>query len=99
MSYDFTELDKAVRNWARTKPTIKIACHDISTGCQVNIYADINEQVTDLDYRDLERYIKWAANQLKNWHSVFKTDYNTWIFASRRDAEKFATLFSLYQSR
>lgn len=98
MNYDFTELDKAVRSWHRHSPVIKISQFKLSTGYQIAIYADINEHNTNLDYRDLEKYLNWASDQLKEWPNVVKTGYNNWIFSNLRDAEKFTTLFLLYKS-
>lgn len=98
MNYDFTELEKAVRSWRRNTPKVKLSRSKLSTGWMLAIYADIDENDTDLDYRDLEKYLKWAASQLKDWPDVYKTGYNTWIFTHKKDIDKFATLFFIYQS-
>lgn len=41
-----------------------------------------------------DKTITWTENELKKWDCK-RTSYDTWIFKSKRDAEKFITLFLL----
>jgi len=43
----------------------------------------------------LDQCIEWAAERLKSWSDVRRVSWDMWDFKSRRDAEKFITIFHL----
>lgn len=43
---------------------------------------------------DLNDYVEWSTNQLSSWDCQ-RTAWHMWEFSSKRDAEKFITLFNL----
>lgn len=43
----------------------------------------------------LDERVEWTLNQLKNWPGVTRMSFDIWQFATRRDAEKFQTLYNL----
>lgn len=42
-----------------------------------------------------DSYIEWATQELKKWSGVTRLSWDMWSFPSRRDAEKFQTLYYL----
>jgi len=42
-----------------------------------------------------DSYIEWATEELKKWSGVTRLSWDMWGFSSRRDAEKFQTLYYL----
>ena len=43
----------------------------------------------------LDRCIEWVNGQLENWTDCNRTAWDMWDFKSKKDAEKFITLFHL----
>ena len=42
-----------------------------------------------------DEQVDWTAETLKNWSTVRRTAWDIWVFDSKRDAEKFITLYNL----
>ena len=45
--------------------------------------------------KNLDNCVKWAEEKLKDWPNCNRMAWDMWDFKSRRDAEKFVTLFHL----
>lgn len=63
-------------------------------------YVGLEEQWPDelprnFDSSMLDKRIHWTVQQLELWPGCSRQGYDTWIFKSKKDAEKFITLFSL----
>ena len=56
----------------------------------VNLYAD-----NAIPSRDFDDCVKWVESQLKDRLNCKRMAWDMWDFKSRRDAEKFITLFHL----
>lgn len=95
MRYDFTELDKVIRSWAFNKVKITATCSPELTRWKISINEEPQRYSTHL-----KNAVKWTEQQLKNWPECFQsTELNTWLFTNKNDAEKFITIFTLYQSQ
>ena len=44
---------------------------------------------------DLDEKVEWADLILKNWKTAHRSSWDTWYFHSKRDAEKFLTVYYL----
>lgn len=99
MSYDFSELEKAVKNWTRSQPEIDVNTYDTTRGPHLVIYAKYDKNVAHSNYKNLDKLVSWAAEKLENWPGVVRISYNIWIFSDKREREKFITLFKLYQTQ
>jgi hypothetical protein len=55
-----------------------------------------NDFVNDhLHSRTLDECVKWAEEKLKDWPNCNRMAWDMWDFKSRKDAEKFITVFHL----
>lgn len=97
MSWEFSELDRAIKSWFRS-PVIRTKIIPSSLGPQLSIIADYNLESKEKNHKDLDDYISWTEEKLKNWSGVKRHSYNVWIFENQREIEKFKTLFALFQS-
>ena len=43
----------------------------------------------------LRDIVNWTEEQLKNWPYCVRSSYDTWVFQSKRKAEKFLIIFNL----
>lgn len=44
---------------------------------------------------DLDKIVYWTESILKNWSTAKRSSWDIWIFDTKRDAEKFITLYNL----
>lgn len=43
----------------------------------------------------LDERVNWALSRLESWAGVRRMSFNMWYFKTKRDAEKFQTLYNL----
>jgi hypothetical protein len=94
-SNDLDELAKALKNWttmsipSRVIPNLK---HRRNYGWVVDLVLEHGN-----DHYDglLDSRVEWVCNQLKDWPDCRRTAWDMWSFKSKRDAEKFITLYTL----
>ena len=43
----------------------------------------------------VDTHVIWATEQLESWPKVRRTSWDMWQFSSKRDAEKFITLYNI----
>lgn len=61
---------------------------------QITIYQEnLNLDIQDL-YSKFSDRIEWTAEEIEKWNA-WRNDYNTWIFDSKDEAEKFLTFYTL----
>ena len=93
MSYDFTELEKVMASWnnVRKTPTL-IICSEEKSGWKVTI----KPKFKSLMYNDTDIRVYCASQQLKGWGDCVQAqNFNSWLFKTKKDAEKFLILFNL----
>jgi hypothetical protein len=67
---------------------------DIKGKFQIRIYDNWN-----LDSKEFDVSIFWATKQLATWPNCRRIAWDRWQFKTRKDAEKFKTLFILKWAR
>ena len=67
---------------------------DIKGKFQILIYDDWN-----LDSKEFDESLIWATEQLATWPNCRRIAWARWQFKTRKDAEKFKTLFILKWAR
>ena len=63
---------------------------------QITLDSNLNKQDIFVDY-DVETFndrIEWVKNELENW-DAWRSSYDTWVFSSKEEAEKFITYYIL----
>lgn len=53
------------------------------------------EHVTAFGSSSLDEKVEWCYQTLKTWNTAHRTAWDMWRFDSKRDAEKFITLYIL----
>jgi hypothetical protein len=88
-------VEKALRNWttmhipSRVIPNLK---HRQHYGWVIDL---VLEHGNDNYVGLLDSRVEWVYNQLKDWPDCKRTAWDMWRFKSKRDAEKFITLYTL----
>ena len=67
---------------------------DIKGKFQIRIYDDWN-----LDSKEFDESLIWTTEQLATWPNCRRIAWGRWQFKTRKDAEKFKTLFTLKWAR
>lgn len=100
----FDELDKVIKEWAKmTISTIKPTLHRRGNGPNywyrlqlVEDWGTVNDAgITAMPSGSLDKCVKWVEEKLKDWPNCNRMAWDMWDFKSRREAEKFITLFHL----
>ena len=91
-------LEQVMSQWAMSNtPTIKPNLYRGSgrkwTICLIEIWPDDGAQFIGSSYLDKQVY--WTETILSSWHGARRTAWDTWVFDSKRTAEKFITLHTL----
>lgn len=60
---------------------------------------DLENYQTNQDSYLLNDIITWATEELDKWPRVRRTAYDMWKFPSKKQADKFITLFNLKWAR
>lgn len=89
---------------AELGPRIKAVAKRVNLSWRVRLEEDwatddIGEVYYTADYRNLDKRCEWAEQQLANWKFVTRLSHQEWKFLSKRQAEKFLTLFNLVWAR
>jgi len=98
LNLDFVELDKVLIKWAYEQPMIKPTLHRRANGPNYWYRLQFIEE-TDGEQRWYNQHltdcVEWAAEKLKDWPDVRRMAFDMWDFKSKKDAEKFITVFHL----
>jgi len=100
MQVNFGPLDKAVKSWLNgsNNSMINPTLHRRANGPNYWYRLQFVEQSDDDSVwttGKLDKAVEWAAEQLKNQKDCYRKAWDMWDFKSKRDAEKFITLFHL----
>lgn len=78
-------------------PKIKINIHKIKKSWVVHIKDTWSEPLAFIPFNhiDLKKCIDWSQSQLSSWKTCKRTSYDKWQFSSKKDAEKFITMFNI----
>jgi hypothetical protein len=93
---EYLELKFIVENG----PKVKAALRKVNLSWRVRLEEDwdndeIGEVYYTADYKNLDERCEWADQQLKNWKFTTRLSHQEWKFLTKRQAEKFITLFHL----
>jgi len=83
-----------------TGPKIIAKLHKVNLQWRVRIEenwtdTDIGDQYYTADYSNLDARCKWSEEQLASWKFAIRLSHQEWKFFTKRQAEKFVTLFNL----
>lgn len=56
-------------------------------------------EVVDSGSNELDRSVEWVGEELKKWTGVKRMAWDTWDFATKRDAERFIIIYNLTWSQ
>ena len=96
-----TTLDQVMSQWIQSiPPTIKPILHrekNRKWSIQLmEVWPDDEEDVKFYTGSSpLDERVEWTFQTLQTWKKTNRTAWDKWIFDSKRDAEKFITLYSL----
>jgi len=85
-------------------PNVKANLRKVNLSWRVRLEEDWdNEEIGEVyyttDYKNLDERCEWAAQQLQNWKFTTRLSHQEWKFLTKRQAEKFITLFNLRWTR
>jgi hypothetical protein len=99
------DLQAVMFKWKERSSVIKPTLHRRANGpnywYRLQLVEDFgsdlaNEFVNDhLHSRNLDNCVKWVEEKLKDWPNCNRMSWDMWDFKSRKEAEKFITLFHL----
>ncbi len=63
---------------------------------QITLDSNFDKQdvFADHDPETFNDRIEWTKNELENWNA-WRSSYDTWVFSSKDEAEKFITFYTL----
>lgn len=92
-------LDQVMQEWAKSRqPTIKPVLRKRNVGIYSGWELRLVEEWPDdmhIGSSTLDEKVAWTTQTLKTWDSATRTAWDMWKFDSKREAEKFITLFTL----
>jgi len=91
-----TTLDQVMKQWAMSaEPIIKPTLYAHNKIWMVEleeVWPDGEPKYTN---SPLDDRVEWCCQTLKDWPNATRTSWDMWRFESKRDAEKFITLYTL----
>lgn len=89
------EIDKLTRIMAQGSVIKPVLTRNNKGAWAITITRDSYDQYyIDNDIENFNNRIEWAITELENW-DCWRSSYDTWIFASKDEAEKFMTYYIL----
>jgi hypothetical protein len=58
-------------------------------------WASVDDAGNYFNSTGLDQRVEWATQILESWKTATRTSWDMWVFSSKREAEKFITLYSL----
>lgn len=98
-------LDQVMHQWAQTpmsivKPEIvrirKPKGYSVYRLQLVEVWPD--DLTAIMGASKLDERVEWAYVTLRSWKSAKRAAWDIWVFSSKREAEKFVTLYNLVWS-
>ena len=98
MNVALDELAQVLRKWAERQPLIKPTLHRRANGRNYWYrlqFVEVTDPGETWYNQKLNDCVEWAGEKLKDWSDVKRISFDMWDFKSKKDAEKFITLFHL----
>jgi hypothetical protein len=89
------ELIQAMQEGSKIKPVLSPTTSDSYTITLEEEWPSVDDAGNYFNSSDLDNRVKWATIELDKWDHVSRRAWDKWQFKSRRDAEKFITLYNL----
>ena len=93
-------LDQVMADWGKARmPKIKPEVIRVRMGKGYSKYrvqlVEVWPDETHFGASDLDSRVEWAYQTLKSWKSANRTAWDMWVFDSKKEADKFVTLYHL----
>jgi hypothetical protein len=94
------DLTDVIRQWVVKPSVIKPTLHRRANGPNYwyrlqLVDEDDNSQPNKFYNQQFDDCVNWVEEKLKNWPNCNRMAWDMWDFKSKKDAEKFITLFYL----
>jgi len=93
------ELQAVMFKWKDQNSVIRPTLHRRANGpnywYRLQLVEETDDEYVKYPGLTLDHCVKWVESQLKDWPNCHRKAWDMWDFKSRRDAEKFITLFHL----
>jgi hypothetical protein len=93
-------LEQVMNQWAMSNQSIikiELDPRDKSkrTVRLVEDWPSVDDAGNYYNSRELDKRVDWTLRTLETWETAHRTAWDIWAFDSKRDAEKFITLYTL----
>jgi hypothetical protein len=93
-------LEQVMQEWASShapdiKPRLYMGQQRKWTIKIEEVWASIDDAGNYFNSTDLDKRVDWTAHVLETWKTANRTSWDMWVFSSKREAEKFITLYTL----